>query len=181
MAAPGPSLVAPPHWKPIIAVQDAYKLVPYADVMYGCDPSWWRDYQGDFEGELWSTHHEEETNNKEEAQKRFGVHCVKGVNAHTFSFDPAVIHYGDNSGFQAVNLAILFGCKRIFLIGFNLRGENMFRAGGDTAKYERFARRFEEAEKALRGDGRDVEIINCTPDSSLTCFKKMDLIDALLD
>jgi hypothetical protein len=147
--------------------------------MYGCDPKWWAAYRGDFEGELWSTHHEEETNNKEEAQKKWGVRCVKGTSGPTpsvFSRNPSVIHYGDNSGFQAVNLAILFGCKRIILVGFNLRGANMFRADGDTSKYERFARHFESAQKELE----DVEIINTTPNSSLVCFKHMELDDALL-
>jgi hypothetical protein len=177
VAAPGPSLIRVPDALPIIAVQDAYRLNPHAKVMYGCDPQWWDSYEGDFDGELWSTHHEESTNNKERAQKVFGVRCVQGKPGSTFSRDPSVIHYGDNSGFQAINLAILFGCTRIILVGFNLRGENMFRPTGESSKYERFARRFEEAAEHLDG----VEIINTTPNSALKCFKEMSLEDALFN
>lgn len=180
VAAPGPSLV-PVEGHPIIAVQDAYKLVPWADVMYGCDPKWWANYAGDFKGELWSTHHEETNNNKEDAQSKWGVRCVKGDHATRFSMDPSVIHYGSNSGFQAVNLAIHFGCTTIVLVGFNLKGCNMFRAGdGDGSKYAAFIKNFQSAAEKLPPH---IQIINATPDSALTCFPHMELADAqvLLD
>jgi len=175
VAAPGPSLV-PVHTHPIIVVQDAYRLIPWADVMYGCDPKWWDGYKGDFEGELWSTHHEETNNNKKRAQEKHGVHCVSGAHANRFSTDPSVINYGSNSGFQAVNLAIHFGCKNIYLVGFNLKGANMFRpSDGGGSKYTGFIRAFEEASKHLPSD---VKIYNTTPDSALTCFPHMELSDA---
>ena len=177
VAAPGPSLV-PVHHHPIIAVQDAYRLMPWADVLYGCDPSWWAGYEGGFKGELWSTHHKEETNDKTEAHEKWGVRCVRGAAGSQFSLDPSTIHYGDNSGFQAVNLAILFGCTRIILVGFNLRGENKYRSGDDGTKYERFAKHFEHAAEHLPDH---IQIINTTPDSALTCFPTMELDDVLFD
>jgi len=149
-------------------------------VLYACDPTWWERYDGGFKGELWSTHHLDgngggaQPGDKRAVQEQWGVRCVRGVRAFTFSTDPSVIHYGDNSGFQAVNLAILFGCTRIILTGFDMRGENKVRPHGDH--YERFAKFFDKAAQALEG----VEIINATPNSALNCFPKMELKDALL-
>lgn len=180
VAAPGPSLEFFECHLPLIAVGDAWKILPHADVLYACDPSWWERYDGSFKGELWSTHHLDgngegaQPGDKRAAQERWGVRCVRGVRRDTFSMDPSVIHYGDNSGFQAINLAILFGCTRIILAGFDMRGENKVRRDGRD-HYERFVKFFDTAAKHLEG----VEIINATPESALNCFPKMELKDVL--
>jgi len=186
VAAPGPSLV-PVHEGPVVVVQDAWRTIPWADVLYGCDPSWWRYHKGtEFKGEKWSTHEgpEGSTNDKAEAQRLWGVRCVKGVSGAGFSLDPSVIHYGDNSGFQAINLAILFGCKHIILVGFNMQkvggkshnfGEHPPELLSGTT-YLPFVRHFEQAAKMLP---QHIRIVNATPDSALTCFPMMTLDQAL--
>lgn len=203
VAAPGPSLTASvarecrirrltDYWK-IIAVQDAYKLFPWADMLYGCDDRWWLEH-GDcngFQNEKWTSVEEDKDSSNYLAKKaalidRLGIHCVLGKRGNTFSLDPGLIHYGDNSGFQAVNLALLKGCKRIVLVGFDMRHkdgkahffgdhpENLVQAP------ERFmagwAQQFANAAKALPPD---ITIVNATPGSALTCFPMMELDDAL--
>lgn len=186
MAAPGPSLV-PVREGPIIVVQDAWRLIPWADVLYGCDPHWWAHYQGtDFEREKWSTHKDEagHPDNKSEAHEKWGVHCVKGVPLSTFSLDPEVIHHGNNSGFQAINLAILFGCTHITLIGFDMRrvqGRGHFfgehpKGLSQSTDYERFIKDYDRAAKALPGH---IRIVNATPDSALHCFPMMTFEEAM--
>ena len=188
MAAPGPSL-EPIHYGPIIAVQDAWRLVPWADVLYGCDPHWWEYHKGTgFKGEKWSTHNhkseELETNDKSKAHDQYGVRCVLGCMGNEFSLDPAVIHFGNNSGFQAINLAILFGCTHITLIGFDMRavdGKSHFfgnhpqelQTGID---YERFVKYYDCAARKLPDH---IRIVNATPDSALRCFPMMSLEKAM--
>lgn len=198
VAAPGPSLTADVvrrcrmarwlnRWR-IVAVQDAYKVMPFADAMYGCDVNWWhvhRDCAG-FAGEKWSTHAigPDNDNDKRAAADAFDIRLVRGENGDTFSSDPAVIRYGSNSGFQTINLAILKGCRRIVLVGFDMRrvgGRSHFfgvRPKGQDlgTEYERFACRFARAAKALPPD---VRIVNATPASALTCFPMVDLEAAL--
>lgn len=109
---------------------------------------------------------------------------IAGAHREGFSLDPSVINFGSNSGFQAINLAIAFGAKRIVLVGFDMTASN----GGthffgnhpkgliQNANYERFIPAFERAAKKLPSD---IKIINCTPNSALRCFPTADLTDVL--
>jgi hypothetical protein len=193
VAAPGPSLTAEVAERcrgfPVIAVQDAYRLIPWADVLYGCDAAWWNIHggrgAGDFAGEKWSSH-DGGTNDKTLAAETYGLHLVAGAHGEGFSTDPAAIHYGSNSGFQAVNLAILWGAARIVLVGFDMRtvdGKRHF--FGDhppgltnEADFASFIPPFVRAAAALPAG---VSIVNATPDSALTCFPMGALDDALPD
>jgi hypothetical protein len=189
VAAPGPSLTkevaAACRGHRIVAVQDAYRLLPFAEALYGCDAKWW-DHHGDcdgFAGEKWSSH-EDGTNDKRQQFLRLRLHIVAGRGGKGFSVDPHCIHYGCNSGFQAVNLAILFGAARIVLVGFDMREVNGKRHFfGDhppgftrVSDYRQFISAFEEAAKAMP-DG--VEIVNATPGSALECFPMAELSEAL--
>lgn len=192
VAASGPSLPGAVDLlagdDPVLAVGDAWRLLPRADILYGCDAAWWRHHQGvpDFAGERWSSHGGATQDDKREVAARFGLNLVSGAPGDGFSTDPATIHYGSNSGFQAVNLAgHLLGWKgRILLVGFDMR-----RVGGRahffgehpkglraTRTYKSFIDAFRRAAKALPPG---VEIVNCTPGSALDCFPVMELADAL--
>jgi hypothetical protein len=190
VAATGPSLTeevaamcAASGW-PIIAVNDAYRVLPAADVLYACDAKWWRVHRGvrTFKGEKWSSH-DAENNDKTEVAQRHGLRLIEGHDSEGFSFDPGVIHYGSNSGFQAINLAILFGARRIVLVGFDMSYNGKSHFFGDhprgltrQERYEIFIPQFERAAARLP---ESIEIINCTPESALHCFPMMDLADAL--
>jgi len=194
VAAPGPSLTADIAARcrgvPTIAVNDAYRLFPDAELLYACDAEWWRHHDGcrDFAGERWSSHGNRVRDNKIDVGSKYGLSLIAGRDGEGFSLDPAVIHYGDNSGFQAINIA---GHKiawrgRIALVGFDMRrvGEKghffgKHPQGLRTTRpqtYENWTKRFIAASRMLP---EGVEIVNCTPDSALTCFKMMDLADAL--
>lgn len=196
MAAPGPSLtddVVEKVWLtgwPVIAVQDAVRKIPDADVLYGCDERWWDTQAGcmGFAGEKFSTHDKDSTSNdKTAAAEKYGLKLIKGAPGSGFSLDPGLIHYGDNSGFQALNLAVLFGSPYIVLVGFDMRyvgGKSHFfgdhpkglfqRSESGRDSYQKFTAMFD---KAPPPDG--VQIINATPDSALTCYPMMALEDAL--
>ena len=158
--------------------------MPWTDILYGCDARWWNAHKGcmDFDGEKWSSHSKEScSDDKIEVSEKYGLNLIKGAAGAGFSTDPSLIHYGDNSGFQALNLAILLGSVYIVLVGFDMRhvsGKSHF--FGDHPKdlfqreeYESFVRKF--------GDPPDgVTIINATPDSALKCYPIMDLEKALV-
>jgi hypothetical protein len=171
----------------VIAVQDSYKLMPWADALYACDDRWWNIHQtcNEFAGEKWSTH-EPLGNDKLAVADKFGVRLVEGIHGSEFSFDAGKIAYGSNSGFQALNLALLKGARRIVLVGFDMRAvAGKLHFFGDHPKglhnpssFDDFARRFAVAAKALP---KDVRIVNATPESALTCFKMQSLEVALAD
>ena len=190
MAASGPSLtpdvieaVRATGW-PVLAVQDAYRAMPWCDVMYGCDVKWWRHHSPcpDFKGEKWSSH-DSGTNDKASYADEFGFRCVRGMAGSVFSTDPDVICYGDCSGFQAINLAILFGATYIVLVGYDMtyRGSGHF--FGDhpnglfqNRNYENFLHNFDKAANRLP---EGVQIINATPGSALKSFPMLPLKDSI--
>jgi hypothetical protein len=186
VAAPGPSLTPAVAERcrgwPTIAVQDAYRRLPWADVLYACDTLWWDLHRGcpDFAGEKWSTH-DGGSNQKLATADRYGLHLVNGKAAEGFSTDPALIHYGANSGFVGINLAMLFGASPIVLVGFNMQGSHFFGPhpsplnNVDPIRYVPF---FDRAARQLPAG---VTILNATPDSALQCFLKVSLDDALPD
>ena len=192
VAAPGPSLI-PVRGFNTITVNDAWRMLPWADVLYAVDNRWWRTHKGcpEFQGEKWSTHTpgKDSPNNKEKMAADYGIKCTLGnriEKGEGFSFDPTTLAYGDNSGFQAVNLALLFGCTTIVLIGFDMRAPGgKFHFFGDhppgigqssSPPYHRWLEFFEGAVSSVPDD---VRIINATPDSALRCFEMMDPTHAL--
>lgn len=166
-------------------VQDAYRMVPWGDALYGCDERWWDKHQHceDFRGAKWSSHDLlTSSNDKMACAERHGLNLVKGATATGFSTDPSVIHYGENSGFQAINLTILLGSPYIVLVGFDMRlvGKQSHFFGDhppglfQRGEYGSFIRNFEKAPPPA-----GVTIINATPDSALTCYPMMAFEDAI--
>jgi hypothetical protein len=166
-------------------VNDAYKRLPFADILYACDACWWhaRDGARDFGGERWSSiglPDRFRVNDKTREQRDYGMRLVFGDDQPGFSADPAMIHYGSNSGFQAVNMALHLGARHIVLVGFDMGGTHFFGAHTEplrnTGSYVSFIRAFNEAAKRLPSD---VIIVNGNPASKLACFPRMDLDNAL--
>jgi hypothetical protein len=154
--------------------------MPWAEVLYHCDANWWNAYTGapGFQGERWSLHCDR--SKKLDTAKRYGVRLVASNTSKGFSFDPSVIHEGRNSGFQAINLALLMGGNPIVLVGFDMRGHSHFlqRTGLKvTRDYGTFVQEFDEAAKLLPPG---IEIWNATPKSGIAGFKRVSLEDVLL-
>jgi hypothetical protein len=165
----------------IIAVNDAYRLLPFADALYACDRKWWDVHENcrGFAGEKWSSH-DDKGNDKRAQAAKYGLRLIAGTGKKGFSLDPDNIHYGGNSGFQAVNLAILWGAARIVLVGFDMRfvGDRAHFFGShpkpltNNTSYAGFIRHFEAALPSLP---KGVEIVNATKDSALKCFPFVSL------
>ena len=87
------------------------------------------------------------------------------------------LHYGlvggGNSGYQAVNLAYLLGAKTILLLGLDMYGTHYFgpHPSGlvNGSPFDAFIKCFETI------DRRQVEIINCSRRSALTCFPSVPI------
>lgn len=187
VAASGPSLTEEVagmcRGERVIAVNDAYRLLPWADVKYACDAAWWQIHRRNvLSGECWTSHSLSPKNDKRNMTEGFCV--IAGRDGAGFSRDPAFIHYASNSGFQAVNLAILFGADPIILVGFDMRevgGKSHFFGRHkaplrDHAQFGVWCTKFAKAAELLNGTPR---IINATPGSALTCFPMMPLAEAL--
>ncbi len=94
---------------------------------------------------------------------------------------------GGNSGFQALNLAVQWGAKRILLIGFDMDVAHQYHWYGrnnwheannpNESNFKRWIASFDASALVLAKLG--IEVINCSMHSALKCFPKMSIEDAL--
>jgi hypothetical protein len=123
--ASGPSLSAEqgfrissigPEWK-VIVINTTWQRVPMADLLYACDDHWWKHSHpavaSAFHGECWTA--------SRWAAHRYGLNFVQAYDEPGLSRQPGIIHSGGNSGYQAVNLAYLFGARKIILVGYDMQ------------------------------------------------------------
>jgi hypothetical protein len=189
VAATGPSLtddvVRQCAGHTVFPVNDAHRLFPQAPFMYACDNAWWKVHDGapKFKGEKWSSHGDERSNNKLPAAEKYGLHLVHGRRGKGFALEGTHIHYAGNSGFQTINLALLFGHDVIIMVGFDMKQglKNHFfgnhpRGLSNHNPYTAWIGRYNIAAKMLP---KHIKVINCTPGSGLKCFPLMPLSEAL--
>jgi hypothetical protein len=94
---------------------------------------------------------------------------------------------GGNSGFQALNLAVHFGARRVLLIGFDMtdrygvhwygRANGNGRSNPAEWNFRRWRAAFDTASVQLKAAG--VQVLNASDLSVLTCFPKISLEQAL--
>lgn len=168
----------------VIAVNDAYRLCPWADILYFCDDQWWRwhkdrpEYRS-FAGlkvTLENTHIVDDAN----------VRRVRNMGRDGFNAEPDGVKTGGNSGFQAVHVAAHLGAARILLLGYDMKSAPDGRTHwfGEHPKptvpgvfASVMLKLFPTIAPELKRRG--IEVINVTPGSALECFAKMSLEEAL--
>lgn len=190
VAAPGPSLTPDVaqmcRGERVVAVNNAYRLMPWADVTYACDSQWWEIHRLNvLSGERWTSHSLSPKNDKAMLADRLGLRVIEGRGDAGFSRDPGHINYASNSGFQAVNLALLWGADPVILVGFDMRpveGKTHFFGRHrpplrESAQWGTWIGNFNKAAEMLWHPRPT--IINATPGSALRCFPRMALAEAL--
>jgi hypothetical protein len=167
----------------VIAVNDAYKLAPWADCLYATDAQWWHWHRGapEFAGAKWSLEHSQWGNFRERYPD---VQRLRNSGPSGLEHDPSALKNGRNSGFAAVNLAYHYGATRVILLGFDMQrkgGKSHFfgeHPNRSSSPYPQFRERFKTLVKPLAKAG--VEVVNCSRNSVLECFPKAELRQTIL-
>lgn len=163
----------------VIAVNDAYRVAPWADVVYAGDTLWWKVHHKSVSdiatGQLWTCDNV--------AAARYGINRVRALDR------PGLGHYhihtGHNSGFQALNLAFLWRARTIILVGYDMQATGGMRHWfGDHPRplvqeqcFGRWIRYFDDAAREL--DRLGVRVFNCSNETALRCFERVDLEEAI--
>jgi hypothetical protein len=164
----------------VIVINDNYLLAPWASVLYACDGQWWDWHQSrnelkDFKGR--------KLTQDKEAANRYGLEYIESVDAPGLSKDINYIHMGSNSGIQAINLAYHFGANRIILLGYDMQAtDNKSHWFGDHPNgFRSYWHRWLPIYKAVADDANkmNLEIINASRETALTCFARVSLNDIL--
>lgn len=166
----------------VIAVNNGYQIAPFADVLYFCDDKWWQwhhKHLAQWPGLIARLDggHFDFGDARIKVLRNTGQH--KGLCAERNG-----LNTGQNSGYQAINLAVHLGAALILLLGFDMKGVLEGRSvrthwhkdhpGGTNASvYDQMRPHFESLVAPLSALG--VGIVNCTPGSAIDCFRRGDI------
>jgi hypothetical protein len=154
-------------------------IAPWADMLYAADVKWW-------------VHHKEAalTFTGEKATIRSVLPFPEVLSLElsiNLPYDPRPTHLvsGGNGGYQAVHIAAQRGARRILLCGFDMRevGGKKHWFGDHPDKlnskqtYRNWINNFAAFAPVLRDLG--IDVVNCTPGSALTSFRKAKLEDCI--
>lgn len=159
----------------VIAINNAYQLAPWADVLYACDAKWWHWHRGvpSFQGLKYSL---------DPMSRAFkGVQILDKTGQEGLEVLPTGLKTGSNSGYQAINLAVHFGAVRILLLGYDMHGGHFFGTHPDHSAppFDICLPKFATLVQPLARLG--VLVINCTRKTKIpeTVFPRMPLEEAL--
>lgn len=162
----------------VIVVNDNYKLAPWADVLYACDYRWWDHHKGvaSFKGLKYAL--------QKPAAKWRGVTVLQNTGPDGLERKPNGLKTGRNSGYQALNLAFHLGAQRILLLGYDMQytsgkrhwfGDHPWGGHPPVLSFRGMFRGI--VQPLVEKEG--VAVINCTRQTSLDCFPRMSLEQAL--
>jgi len=162
----------------VLVVNNNFAIAPWADALYASDHGWWYSYikrvRATFGGECWTR--------DETAAEALGLLYVRSTRAPGLGVEPGTIHEGENSGYQAINLAYQLGATKIVLTGYDMRGRGHWHEPHpaplvSTDDFGQFARHFDRLASDLRDRG--VQVINATRNTGLRCFERATIQEAL--
>ncbi len=148
------------------------------DVWIACDPHWHDIYAlpRGLPAQTWCFHW------SQKVAKQYGYYHIRGRWAAGLSTDPRVLHYGHSSTYQALGLALHFGCRPLVLVGCDMQYEagaprHYFSGLSDQAgEYPEALRKFSRFDglikcyESIAGQSGLPSIYNATPGSALRCF-----------
>ena len=164
-----------------IAVNNSYQKLRAPDVLYACDFLWWkinRDaaHKHSKSMAMWTQ--------DRSAAERWQLNYVRHESRD--GLGKAGVRTGGNSGYGAINLAYLFGCRRILLIGFDMslgpNGERHHHPDHPAPLTQK--QQFEEWRHKLRVLAKELEaekceVVNCSIRTAFEGFRRGDLVTEL--
>lgn len=182
----------------VIAINDMYLLAPWSSIVYFADHKWWQWHSegiekvwpwirfsaeevkrafAEFKGQKVTIQHQPMASGPD-------IYALRNDGAEGLCLKPDGIRTGMNSGYQAVNLAILAGAKKVLLLGYDFKfeGERGHSHNGHKNRmpaeaYANYAKKFATMAKDLRK--LNVEIVNCNHNSALREFRFGNLEEEL--
>jgi hypothetical protein len=169
-----------------LAINDAWRLAPWADVLYACDWRWWQTYDGvpGFAGLKVTL-----SNSRGHLDAWPDIRMVENTGTEGLEDAPTGLRTGRNGGYQAINLAVHLGARRVVLLGYDMKAAPDGRTHwfGDHADWPTRTTIYETVMRPHFAGlvaplaRRAVEVVNATPESALDAFPKMRLEEVLAD
>lgn len=158
---------------PTIVTNTTFRLAPWADVVFGMDANWWRQYvaevKGSCTGRLMCTSH---------AVRSLGVEALYAC--------PWFPNFGaGNSGMAIIRLALAGKAQKIVLLGYDCqKTEGKMHWHGDHPKglgngasLKRWPKHFEHVARDAKN--ASCLVLNASRVTALKCFERAELESAL--
>lgn len=160
----------------VVAINDAFLRIPWADALYSEDKVWFSTRSESIRGFLGKKFFAIQP---QLFKDPFPCTLLERSRNIRLSDDPGKINIGGNSGYGALNLAYLSGCREIVLLGYDLKptngsgthwheGYSWFNKRNEVSYYARWAKQFEDTLPQLEKKG--VKVFNTNYDSAVTAF-----------
>lgn len=164
----------------VIAVNDAWRLAPWADALMASDAAWWAVNRGvpAFVGLKYSL--------EADAARWPGIAVLQITGDKGVELEPTGLRTGRNSGAAAINLAVHFGAARVLLLGYDAQAKDEAhshwfgahqRPLRGASPYGLFRQMFESMVQPLKDAG--VAVVNCSRETALDCFPRQPLAEVL--
>ena len=184
----------------VITVNNAYQIVPFTDIQVACNDNWWEYYLlhdpslRTIKADCWTRY--------KHISEKYGINYIDSIVKDGLSRDQSVIHINHGSGPMAINFATLYGFKKIILLGHDMKYAKDYNGRqkkvGSTPRhyfgeYPKSMQHFPQSQNSVDKNGviiglidayqnmvndlinMNVDVVNCTPDSALNCFRKSSL------
>lgn len=173
----------------VVAVNESWRLCPWADVLYGCDGQWWTKRDGVPEFRGIKVCYDQAAclaypgMRKVNLRERYGDLLLDPPGYISDGGSKWPEEVGGNSGWQALNLVTQWGPRRIALVGFDMTGEHWHGRhppglGNPSEKlFAVWRRNFDAA--AGRFIELGIAVLNCSRISTITAYPKITLGEAL--
>jgi len=176
------------HFNPdVMVINDNYKIYPNAKYLFAADLQWWYKNYDMIDGDIIQCFTLKGHAKHLDRRIKGAYHTLNEVNyTSEFGLYDDKVHHGGNSGYIGLQLARLLGYNKIILIGFDCQhtygkrhwfGDHKDISGSKNAEdVERWKNNFFRLSPLI---DLDTDVVNCTIESSLTCFREGNLIEEL--
>lgn len=178
---------------PTIVVNNTFMLAPWAEVLYAGDLGWWREYylkakfvmtEDDLVAEFWTLEGNKKNLNRHHPDSIHHIQEVPFVRKPGLGTE-VLHHHGGNSGYHAINLAYLFGARKIILAGYDHQHANgkshwhgdhdkkKFRINANIEHMDRWLSEFDGLASDLKDHG--VDLVNCSIETAISSCRRSTL------
>ncbi len=158
----------------VLVINDNYRLALWADMLYAGDKRWW-DYHWDKVRDL-PCHKVSQDSNGKTGKIQHDVFVFHGIPGYTLSTEQGTLHWGGNSGFQAIQVAYQLGCRKVLLLGYDMClgpngekhwfGDHPHGTGlNQSSPYEMFRQGYKVA--AAQAPQIGLALINCSRETAI--------------
>lgn len=168
---------------PIMGINNAYLICGKLSYLYACEKKWWNRHYEQVKDLPYRKFILEETLDKVHEP---GVEQMKNAGEEGLSKNWPEIYHGKNGGYQAINLAVLLGFKRLILLGYDMQetygkvhwhGLHEGLNNPSEKQFREWRKYYNRLAPKLKDTG--IEVINATRKTALDCFEKVKLKDLL--